>query len=76
LLVTERKDVAGALPLVAMAAPFLFGVMLVLLKPLWLGMSLSMSMIFACGYALLVLASGVASSPELRRLVLLKLKLT
>jgi peptidoglycan biosynthesis protein MviN/MurJ (putative lipid II flippase) len=75
LLVTERKHLAGALPLVAMAAPLLACVMLVLLKPLWFGMSLPVAMVLAGGYALLVLASGVASSPELRRLVLLKLKL-
>ncbi len=73
LLVTERKDTAGALPVAAMAVPALVCVGLVLLKPLWLGLGLPAALALACAYALVVLASGAASSPQLRWLVLLKL---
>ena len=74
LLTTERKDIAGALPLVAMAVPLLVCVGLVFLKPLWLGLALPAALALACAYALVVLASGAAASPALRRLVLLKLE--
>ena len=73
LLTTERKDIAGALPLVAIAVPLLVCVGLVFLKPLWLGLALPAALALACANALVVLASGAAASPALRRLVLLKL---
>ncbi len=73
LVVTERKDTAGALPLGTFLIPLLVGVLLVSLKPLWTGVGLPVAVFLACIYGLLVLASAAAASPELRRLVLLKL---
>ena len=73
LLVTERRTVRGALPLGALAGPLAVCVLLVLLKPLWLGSSLPIAIIVAVVYSALVLAVGVLCSPVLRKFALQKM---
>ena len=72
LLVTERRTVRGALPFGALAGPLAVCVLLVLLKPLWLGSSLSLATIVAVVFGALVLAVGVLCSPVLRKFALQK----
>ena len=72
LLVTERRTVRGALPFGALAGPLAVCVLLVLLKPLWLGSSLSLAIIVAVVFGALVLAVGVLCSPVLRKFALQK----
>ena len=74
LLVTERRTVRGALPFGALAGPLAVCVLLVLLKPLWLGSSLPLAIIVAVVYSALVLAVGVLCSPVLRKFALQKLR--
>ena len=74
LLVTERRDVARALPLVGALVPFAVCVMLVALKPLWADVTLPAALALAAAYGLMVLASGLAASSALRRVLSLKLR--
>ena len=73
LVVSERKYIAGALPVVSLLPPLLVCVLLLSLKPLWAGAGLLTSGLLAFAYGLLVLASAAVSSPALRHLVSLKL---
>ena len=72
LLVTERKDTARALPWAAWLVPLAVAGALVAIGPVWASASLPVALLMAAAYGFLVLASGVAASGTLRRLVLLK----
>ena len=74
LLVTERRDMALALPLVGALVPLAACLMLAGLKPLWADVTVSVALVIAAAYGLTVLASGLAASPALRHLVQLKLR--
>ena len=69
LMLLERRSISGALPVVAGIVPLLICAGLVFLKPVFMGLSLSLTLILCAVFAGLVMGSAVATSPVLRRLL-------
>lgn len=69
LMFLERHSIKGALPVVAGIVPLLVCAGLVLLKPLLMGLSLTLTLILCVTCAALVIGSAVAASPIFRRML-------
>ena len=70
LLFSQRRSVAGSVPVLPMLAPLAMGSVLVLSKPWLPAWGLAGSATLAGCFALLVMASALAASPHLRRAAL------
>jgi putative peptidoglycan lipid II flippase len=68
LLLLERRCIQGALPVIAGIVPLLVCVALVFLKPLFMGLSITLTLVLCAVYAALVIGSAVVASPVLRKL--------
>ena len=69
LLLLERRSIQGAFPYLPCLAPLLVCLGLVSLKPLLLGFSMTLTLIFCAAFGLLVTSSAGLASPVLRRLL-------
>lgn len=69
LLFLERRSIKGTLPVVAGVVPLLVCAALVFLKPLFMGLSVTLTLILCAVYAVLVIASAVVASPLLRKML-------
>ncbi len=69
LMALERRSIKGAFPYLACFAPLLVSAGLVLLKPLFAGLNVTLTLVWCAVYALLVTASAVVASPVLRGLL-------
>ena len=69
LMVLERRSIKEAFPYLACLALLLVSAGLVLLKPLFAGLNVTLTLVCCVVYALLVIASAVVVSPVLRGLL-------
>jgi putative peptidoglycan lipid II flippase len=69
LMALERRSIKGAFPYLACLVPLLVGTGLVLLKPLFAGLNVTVTLVCCAVYVLLVLGSAVLASPVLRGLL-------
>ena len=69
LMTLERRSINGAFPHLACLAPLLVSVGLVLLKPLFAGLNVTLALVCCAVYGLLVTGSAVLASPVLRGLL-------
>ena len=69
LMVLERRSIKLAFPYLACLLPLLASVGLVLLKPLFAGLNVTLTLVYCAIYGLLVMGSAVLASPVLRRLL-------
>lgn len=69
LMALERRSIQGAFPYLACLAPLLVSAGLVLLKPLFAGLDVTVALVFSAVFGLLVAGSAVLASPELRGLL-------
>lgn len=69
LMALEHRSIKGAFPYLACLAPLLASAGLVLLKPLFAGLNVTLTLIYCAVYALLVTGSAVVISPVLRGLL-------
>ena len=69
LMVLERGRIKRAFPYLACLAPLLASAALVLLKPLFVGLNVALTLVCCAVYGLLVIASAVLASPVLRGLL-------
>ena len=73
LMLLERRHIKAGFPYLACLAPLLACIALVSLKPLLLGFSVPLTLIFCAVFAVLVTSSAVIASPVLRSLLLEKI---
>ena len=69
LMVLERRSIKGAFPYFACLTPLLVSVGLVSLKPLFVNLNMTLTLILCGVFGLLVTGSAVAASPVLRGLL-------
>ena len=69
LMALERRSIKEAFPYLACLALLLVSAGLVLLKPLFAGLNVTLTLVCCVVYALLVIASAVVVSPVLRGLL-------
>ena len=72
LMALERRSIKGTFPYLACLAPLLVIAALILLKPLFADLNLTLTLICCVVYGLLVIGSAVLASPVLRGLLLEK----
>ena len=69
LMLLERRNIKAGFPYLACLAPLVVCMGLVSLKPLLLGLSVPLTLIFCAFFAMLVTSSAVMASPVLRSLL-------